>query len=559
MKKRLVFRDGLKRYGLVLFFVWGLLPLWGETYRPLSPEVTELRYLYRRASRAFPFFSYPVHGSDLLRAAEDLEGRLRGADVDSLDRIIQDLSVHKRGIFLRGASSLSYVHRLRSGGVLLDPGTVKNAQDFRRAYLSLPPFFTLSAAGGTFTGLFLEAAAGQRDAWTEDYKPDNNFVLPASKVEFASDVFATGIIAWNGTYIDTFFGRDNLHFGETPGASLYPSREVPYLDGLRISILFRHFSMDYLLSTIQPKKAPYDITDAEPNAFKGKDGREYFGFMTDPDPSIIMTALHHFGWNFGPVKAGVGATVVYARSNNMFTFTDIIPISSWHNADMRPNNMNIIFELNWAFYPGFALTGMFGFDDINLNNIGVSDSGTPTIPAGIFQAEYGRRGEHLNADFLLEAGYTHYLWGNFSYATDDTWGGAPLARAIYRYAPNKEAVLLPLTSPYGPGTIWGRLVSSLTFPRFNAKVSADLLVLTKNRDVNLIDTLYDSSDPTHHSPRIWYVSLDLPGVYTWRWFEFSLAPALIIRNKKAVFECSLGLKFVLGGQTYFKTAKTDVP
>ncbi|MDR2184111.1 MAG: hypothetical protein LBO80_00370 [Treponema sp.] len=541
---------------IVLFALCGF-PLFGETYGIQSREVSELRYLYRRGARVFPFFSYPVHGSNLLAAAEKLRGGLSGEDAAALDRVIADLAAYdKRAVLIRGGLSAAYQHRFRSGRVLIDKGGVPNGADFRRAFLSFPPVLDLSAGGGGFTGLFLEAEAILRPAWGGGYSPDNNFFFPSSQFDITFDLINKGVLSWNGKYIDAFFGRDANHFGDTPGGSLYPSRDLPYMDGLRFMIALGPFSMDYLLSTIQPKEAPWDVypntdgLDAGPGG-PGDNGGEHFGFMTSANPSVILSALHRFQWNFGRVKAGAGANVVYVRSNNMYTVTDISPLMSWHNADMRPNNMNLVLDLSWALYPGLTLTGMLGFDDINGDMIGIPDSGTPTIPAGILQLEYGFRGERLRGEFLFEAGYTHYLWGNFAYETDDEWGSAPLARGVYRYSPSKEGVILPLTSPYGPGVIWGRLVSAFTLPRYNLKIGADLLLLTKNEAVNLIDTWYTSDDPTHRSRRIWYLSLDLPCTYTWKRLDFYLSPALLLRNARAAFECTLGFKYTLEGKRFF--------
>jgi hypothetical protein len=530
-------------------------PLFGETYGIQSPEVSELRYLYRRGARVFPFFSYPVHGSDLLGAAKKLRGGLYGEDAAALDRVIEDLAAYdRRAILIRGGLSAAYQHRFRTGELLIDKGPVPNGADFRRAFLSFPPVLDLSAGGGGFTGFFLEAEAILRPAWGDDYTPDNNFFFPASQFDITFDVINKGVLSWNGTYFDTFFGRDNNHFGDTPGGSLYPSKDLPYMDGLRFMAALGPFSMDYLLSTIQPKEALYDVdpntSDLKARTPAVSSSKDSFGFMTNKNPSIILSVLHRFQWNFGRVKTGVGANVVYVRSNNMYTITDISPLMSWHNADMRPNNMNLVLDFSWALYPGFTLTGMLGFDDINGDIFGIPDSGTPTIPAGILQLEYGIRRDKFRGEFLVETGYTHYLWGNFAYETDDTWGTAPLARGIYRYSPSKQGVILPLTSPYGPGVIWGRLVSTITLPRYNLSIGADLLVLTKNEDVNLIDTWYTSKDPTHRSHRIWYVSLDLPCTYTWKYLDFYLSPALLLRDTRAAFECTLGVKVTLAGKQF---------
>jgi hypothetical protein len=508
----------------------------------------ELRYFYRQAGRAFPIGSYPAHGSDLLEAAEGLLPQARAADAEALGELIEKLSSTNNGkIALRGFLGASYQHRFRSSSLLLEAGKLKEGLDFRRAFLSFDPLLELSAGGGYFTGLFIAAEADFRRSWTGDYGPVNNFLFPAERLNIAFDVFSRGIISWNGAALDLSLGRDALHVGENPGGSLYPSRLLPYLDGFRLGAALGPFRMDYFLSAIPAKEADHDV---DPN--QGATGT-YFGFLEDEYPSTILMALHRFQWNFGPVKAGLGATVVYARSNNAFLFTDILPVSSWHNADIRPNNLNLILDCTWAVFPGLSLSGMLGFDDISADIFGVPDSETPTIPAWILQAEYGLRGEKLRADFLLEAGGTHYLWGNFTFNSTKIWGDVPLARAIYRYAPNNRAVLLPLSSPYGPGALWGRLVSTLGLPLPGLSLSADLLVLAKTEEpgagrlVNQVDTPYERNDALESAPRVLYLSVDLPLRYARRFWELQLSPALIVRNRRAALECTLGARFRLGG------------
>jgi hypothetical protein len=360
------------------------------------------------------------------------------------------------------------------------------------------------------------------------------------------------MLFWNGNHVNVGIGRDKVHFGNTAGASLYPSAALPYLDGIRLSTPIGPFTMDYSLSTIQPRRAK-GIEDGI--LVKGEDAYEHFGFMMDENPSIILTATHHFQWNFGRVKAGIGGTVVYARSNNMFLITDIIPVQIWHNADIRPNNLNMILDASWAVYPGFTLSGMFGFDDINAGMFGISDSAVPTIPAAILQLEYDLVTPALKANFLVETGATHFLWGNYGYdgAPDDgkPWGGVYLARAIYRYSPNNDGVLLPLTSPYGPGVCWGRLKSNFTIPDIpSLEIGADILLLTKIRGANLVTTEY-KNDGVDDESRFWYFSLDLPCAYSWKFLRFSLTPALLINDGDVGFEFNLGVIYKLQGKTYF--------
>jgi hypothetical protein len=532
----------------LLLFAAGKLP--GETYHIDSEEATTLRFLHVRAGRIFPFSSWPVHGSDLLGAAEKLSPFISAEDENPdrvlLERLIGVFSAQKdKRIILKGDLSASYEHRFRTSQVLADPSTVKNGVDVQRRYFSFDPVLSFGAGIGTFTGIYVEAEALLRQPWKDDYDPMNNFLFPlqGSEIDIGYEIISKGMLSWNGKYINAALGRDKVHFGSTLGSTLYPSRSLPFMDGLRLNIPIGPFEADYFLSTIQPRKALVDVTIE----------KDYFGFLLDPNPSIILNATHRFQWNFGRIKAGAGGNVVYARSNNFFLVTDFLPIIVYHNSDITPNNLSLILDFSWAFYPGFTLTGMLGFDDINASIFGIGDSVVPTIPAWIVQVEYALLAKPFRADFLLEGGYTHYLWGNFAYDGErkDKWGEVNLARAIYRYSANGTGLLLPLTSPYGPGVIWGRLAGSFYFTRLPLKVSPDLLLLAKLRDADLVNTEYKKDNALKDGNRLWYFSLDVPCVYTYKWFDFKIIPGLIIRDGNAAFECTIGFRFNLEGEKTF--------
>ncbi|MDR2184202.1 MAG: hypothetical protein LBO80_00825, partial [Treponema sp.] len=110
---------------------------------------------------------------------------------------------------------------------------------------------------------------------------------------------------------------------------------------------------------------------------------------------------------------------------------------------------------------------------------------------------------------------------------------------------------LPLTSPYGPGAVWGRLAGSFSFTRFPLKVSPDLLLLAQLRDADLVTTEYKKNNALKNGKRRWYFSLDVPCIYTWKRFDFKIIPGLILRDGNAAFECTLGFRFNLEGEKTF--------
>jgi hypothetical protein len=194
---------------------------------------------------------------------------------------------------------------------------------------------------------------------------------------------------------------------------------------------------------------------------------------------------------------------------------------------------------------------MAGFDDISARSLGLPDGDIPTIPAGIFQLEWSAASASLFQSYLLEGGYTHYLWGNFAYTDNPPeWYGVYLARGIYRWTPNKNAVLLPLTSPYGPGALWGKFRADFRFFRRHITAGAELLFLVKNSGANLVDTPYRADEGLNGYDR-WFLALDIPLRYAWRNLGFSLSPALLWGSGGAALECTVGIRWSLEGSSWF--------
>ncbi|MDR1506958.1 MAG: hypothetical protein LBI67_07625 [Treponema sp.] len=541
----------------LFFLVFGLfrvISLGAEYFYPDGEEVEIIGHISRRMGRALPFSAFPVHGGDILAFAEKLAAdpgfsRLNSADTALLEALISRLEEQRDGdILLKGNLELAYEQRLTTNSFTIDDTSkMANAEDFRRAFLDFSPVVSFGAAGGTFTGPWIAAQVDLRPAWTNDYSPYSNFF---TAVDITYDILKRGVFAWNGTYVNFFAGRDTIHWGNPRGSTLYPSKLLPYMDSIRLNVPLGPFSFDYMLGTIIPKKAGHDVYDVDTPSPPYTD---YFGFLNEEKPSTILVAGHRFQWNFGSLKAGIGGTVIYVRANNAFHVTDVLPVMVYHNADITPNNLNMVLDFSWAIAPGLSVSATAGFDDISARTFGIPDGDIPTIPGGIVQADYSAALESVFMDFHLEGGYTHYLWGNFHY--DDppfSQAEARLAKAIYRYGPNHDAVLLPLTSPYGPGVIWGKLNANFAFPERHIKAGAEFLLLTKKRDVNLVDTKYSVDDTTKDSPRIWYGSFQFPFSYSWKNLEFSACPGILFGSSDFAVECTLGLRWRLAGRTWMQ-------
>ena len=540
-------------------------PLWGEYFYNDDAEIFTLSHICRRMGKTLPFTSFPVHGSDILDYAHTLTQDtavtlLNDVENGMLDSLILKLeNMRNLNLSAGGRVGAAYEHRLSSGSFLFGDKELPESEDVRRAYLGFPPFFNVYGETGFFEGLHLALNVDLRPSWENNLSPSSNF---PEKVDVMFDMITKGIFSYNGKYLNLMIGRDSAHWGNAAGSTLYASSLIPHLDGIRMNVPLGRFTFDYSLSTIMPKRARYrDVDDAArrdypelENSFnvnqKNRLG-DHFGFMkdvSDDNPSIIFFMQNRFQWNYGKVKAGIGSTVVYARGNNQFLFTDFLPVFNHHNADSAPNNFSLILDAQWTIFPGFSISAMVGFDDISAKSFGLPDGEVPTIPGAIIQLEYGRADGNLFQRYMLETGYTHYLWGNFAYTDEpESWYGVYLARAIYRFTPNAYAVLLPLTSPYGPGSLWAKFNGKFTFTQINLEAGFEVLLLFKNSGANLVMTPYEEDGSLAGFDR-WFLTVDVPLTYKWRDFKFLVSPALLISRYKTVFGCTLGFRWQTEGK-----------
>jgi len=551
----------MKKFFLFICAFLIIVPLWGEYYYQNDSEIFTLLHISRRMGRVLPFTTFPIHGSDVLDFAKLLSSNsasslLNETETAMLENLISKLEEQKEaGIMAFGSLEAAYEHRFSTGAFMFSEYGIElpDAEDIHRAYLNFSPVLRLFGGIGTFDGIWVAMQSDIRPAWKDNFSPTSNFL---TEFDTMFDMFTKGVFAWNSRHADFSIGRDSVHWGNPLGSTLYVSSRIPHMDGIRINAPIGPFTADYFLATIMPKRARYlDLDDVVkedyPHIYTPENPLgPHFGFnnnQPDESPTTILFMSMRLQWNFGSVKTGIGATITYARANNQFLFTDILPVFNHHNADSAPNNYAFILDVQWAIIPGLTLSAMLGFDDINANDFGIPDGQTPTIPGAILQLEYSALNSNLFQYYMMEVGYTHYLWGNFRYNDKpESWCGVMMARNIYRYVPNSRAVLLPLTSPYGPGTLWTKFTGRFTFTEINLQAGFDLLLLFKNSEANLITTPYDENKSLNSYDQ-WFLTLDIPVSYIWRNFEFIISPAMILSEGKQAFECTLGVRFSLYG------------
>jgi hypothetical protein len=341
-----------------------------------------------------------------------------------------------------------------------------------------------------------------------------------------------------------------VDFDDGLKGSLYPSPRLPYIDAFQAKGKLGRLGMDWIVATSRATGS-WDGVDVDPNSELNPTqyplgaatpaNQEPYGFMSDPNPTIIIEALHRFTWDFGKFQLGAAGHVVYARRNNYFLITDFLPVMSWHQSDVMSNNMTLLVDASWEPFEGLRIMADAGLDEVNARTFGVNDSGSPTVPACVLGANYTRPLGQGTLDAYLEAGYTHWLWGNYNGYNDAPGDGDPLAREQYRLPMNAGDGLIPMTSPYGPGATWGLFSGSWKPEDSDLRFGFDLLVLSKVIAANLIYT-----DPLGSPPdmtRFLFVDAAIPVSWSIGSFELYAKPALLTRDGTWWTEITLGAAY----------------
>jgi hypothetical protein len=482
----------------------------------LQPDPLDLRLLSVLSGRVLPSSASPWSGAAALRALEGLPGTLADGSpgvaaeaIESLQRddvtMVDIRFVTRFEYYARPPEPLSFADRLEK----VDPlGTLE-----------------MSYQAGLSLAVFIQATL-QREYQLPDTTSNLPSPLPGNPVALENNDVQSGYLLYSPGPFEIVFGRQRFSLGPSPLTSLIVSQSVPYLDALNVGLSLGRLHMTLLVSTLENRYARGDNSGlvAAP-----------YGF----DETVILNNVHYFEYDFGFIRAGIGGQVILIRPANAFQIADFFPVFSWHNADIVPNNLTLTIDVSAVPVPGLELYAQFGFDDINASFVSV-DGTIPTISAGLIGASWRDRWPRSSLEAVLEAGFTHYLWGSF----DD---GAYLARAIYRLHVDGTNEWIPLNSPFGPGTIWVLAQASLETP-WNLDVVAKMQFLARNPLADLTGT-YDGSETIANTALEPSLQAGVELSYTpWRWLRVTLEPVLHVTSAKTWMELTIGAGTILEGK-----------
>ncbi len=447
---------------------------------------------------------------------------------------------------------LEYQYRARTEEHLIETAAIKNGIDLMRSFFDRPPFARLLLQGTTSYGFGAIGEMALRDQWTGDYFRTDN--LPVMGVEgdplrFENFFISKAAVYYESHGFNIHFGREKPDYNGILPGGLLPGTRLLYLDAVKASGQIGRMKIDWLVATI-PALESWDGQDVDPNAGTLPLGSTYYGFeaepfSTNPNPTTIVEGMNRLSWDLGRLSLGVTDHAMMAKRNNRFYITDFIPVISRHQASVSQTNNSMVFDIGWEPLDGLRFAVQAGFDDINANFLSVGDTGSPTVDAYVAGLDYASATSIGDLRIRAETGYTHWLWGNYDGA--EIWPNDqnPFLRFQYRYLSDSGGLLLPLTSPYGPGAIWASLSGSLKPSELGLELGADFLYLSKNDEANLIDTEALDNTTTAGAHRTQFVSLALPLRLRAGFWEIAIEPEFCLLDGDFWFELSIGSAFRL--------------
>ncbi|MGA2477373.1 MAG: hypothetical protein ABSG63_01325 [Spirochaetia bacterium] len=519
---------------------------------PGTPELDSLTEIFARAGRVFPTTSYPVSKAELSRFADMLAENASDRTAEELASYRTDILKYdtETGVISVDAAG-SFEYTLRSQNVNFDPGLPAEWQvlDFHRLFADQLPLGSLSLDYSRDSSFEIGISAlVQREYLLDPFNPTNLWESDPSNgnpLAIENQDIMQGFLWFDLHPLQVTFGRDQIDIGPAR-TSLLPSRDLPFLDMLRLRLPLGRLTGDLVISTLENRQRGPDVTLVT--------GDPPFG------STIILMAMHRWEYGFDAVRLGIAALCVYARNGNAYNLGDIFPVFSWHQANIGPNHTTLVADASWSPLPRLLLTAQGGLQSLNLSAVDVHNQPVPTVPAGIVSADYlFALPKDLALDLYLEVGATHYLWGNFS--PDPDGNPDALAKAIDRYYLDGGNVLLPLTSPYGPGALWVELAATLhglpwLETSVNARYFSRMTDPSTDSTVSLAGTPYVGDSTIESAPHVdtWSIGAEA-AAFPFGFLKVFVAPTMYIQvdnrsgSYKTWLELALGVSVIGGSKT----------
>ncbi len=495
------------------------------SYMPDTDDVSALQKLYLESGFIFPLSAYPLSKRDLYHLADTLNKKVSGSGIrKKINRFILNLNYEPDKNLINGNFLINMDYYARSA---------EKWPDFTRLFLQMPDIFLMNLhAGNDEQGGFDISAGFKKEYKKPNFVSSNLFgSKPGDPIELENYFIRKGYFYYFNGPLSLTFGRNSVHYGSGNFSTLYPGKQIPFLDALTYQFHLGNLRMESYIATLENHQAAGDV--------------DLSGSLFSFEQDTILATMHRFEYAWDRIRISIGAQSFITRSKNGFQLGDIFPVFSWHNTVVGEHNMSLLGDMSFIPLRGMEVYMMGGFDDINVSDLGITDSGIPTIPAWILGINYNTSINDFNLGSTVEVGRTHYLWGSFYDATADSERN-PLERAIYRYKLDSGNQWIPMTSPYGPGAFWvkgnGGLVN---YKGFSAKI--ELLYLEKLSGVDLASTKYERNDALKNNTKIMTWSIGLNSSFTYKnWGKITIKPVYFNREGTGWVECTFGFSLNKG-------------
>jgi len=500
-----------------------------------SPQVQQLKALYRQADEDFPTDSFPLSARDLNGFAASLQSRVHSAALSSdIEQYVRVLEYSPGDLRLDLDNSVSYGRYDSTGGHQM-------SFDDRLKYID--PLAQAKWYFGFDGGPSFHVEAGLY----RDFNQNGNDSIPhpqeGKPLCFEDNTVRQGYLYVPFGFGDITFGRQQLQIGPSDLSSLSAAEHIPFYDALRARVFMGPLTMTEIVATLSNNE-----TLQEKEAGVTPTGTNYgYGITT------IFYLIHYFEWSFPHARAGIGAQYLVSRENNTFTLVDFFPAVSWHDLNVQLSNMCLIADATLTPLPNFDLYFQGGLDDVNLNSLGIDDSPIPTIWAYLVGVRYNQTIWGIPIMATLEWGSTHYLWGN--YASNPGTRDGYLSSSIYRMQLDDGDQSIPLTSPYGPGVNW--LIAQLSAAGPNGLAGAMRFTMERqNTLANLYTTLYQQDSSVENAPYSTLLIFELIASYEWaEMIKVNVDPRLVARDGNFWLELYLHLRFRCDYQTRITSSR----
>ncbi len=519
-----------------------------------SPEVRELSALFTDAGLVFPTETYPLGRGELAGYARRLAAEAGSPAVRQAAREwLEAFDFNPDRALIASDMEVSVWGGGRTGDV---PWSTE--LDFQRDYIDAPPFFdwTLNAERDGSGGIAISAEL--RTQYEIGTASSTSLFIPkeGNPIPMENYFITSGYFYKRFDDVTILVGRTPVHFGDGSFSSGMPSQRLPFMDSVRLGWEFGPLKMTAYASSLENRMGEMEkakLMDAGwntgPEYINTDTNTFYDGTGTGVEDVVdlafgttnVFLAVRRFEYAFKKTRLAVTSMQIVSRENNYIHLGDFFPVYSWHNAELGPHNNSLHLEATTVPFPGLKLAVQGGWDDINAADaFGVGDTGLPTIYFYLAGAAWSGKVLGLPGGLSLEAGTSHYLWGVFhEYAEDD---GNYLSRAIYRYKRDEDYVLLPLTSPYGPGVNWLAADFSLQMLP-SISVNTEIELKWRNPAADLVGTEYIADpaveDTESYGDHRFALRLDWSGSV----FSLFSEAAMLFRDGNYGWEGSVGGSF----------------